>query len=132
MTSSKLYSRELMSIRRLKILSYSDEQICREYRIPIPTIQKAKKEIQRKAVEEFENKELHAFELAKLKDRLKEIIDNMDSIAKDKNVPLADRLNSERIKVEALALQRDAIEASISSPDPYSALEKIVEQHHLR
>jgi hypothetical protein len=129
MTSSKLYSRELMSIRRLKVLSYSDEQICREYRIPIPTIQKAKKEIQRKAVE---NKELHAFELAKLKDRLKETIDNMDSIAKDKNVPLADRLNSERIKVEALALQRDAIEASISSPDPYSALEKIVEQHRLR
>jgi hypothetical protein len=27
---------------------------------------------------------------------------------------------------------RDAIEASISSPHPYSALEKIVEQHHRR
>ena len=51
---------------------------------------------------------------AKWRDRLKEIVDNMDSIAKDQNVSYADRLNAERMKLEALAMLRDAIEASIS------------------
>jgi hypothetical protein len=59
---------------------------------------------------------------------MKLIIDNMDSIAKDKNVSPADRIKSESIKLDVLAMLRDAIEASISSRDPYSALEKIVEQ----
>jgi hypothetical protein len=52
----------------------------------------------------------------------------MDSIAKDPNVSLADRINSERVKLEALAILRDTIEASITSPDPQTALKKIVEQ----
>jgi hypothetical protein len=56
----------------------------------------------------------------------------MDSIAKDPKVSLADRLNSERIKVEALGKLQDVIEASISSPDPHTALEKIVEQSNRR
>jgi hypothetical protein len=66
------------------------------------------------------------------KDRLKIVIDTMDSIAKDKNVSLADRLKSESIKVEALAILRVAFESSISSPDPHSALEKIVEKSSRR
>jgi hypothetical protein len=66
--------------------------------------------------------------LAKLKHRLKIIIDSMDAIAKDQNVSHADRIKSESVKLEALAMLRDAIEATISSSDPYSALEKIVEQ----
>jgi hypothetical protein len=37
------------------------------------------------------------------------IIDSNDSIAKDENVSLADRLKSESIKVEAIAMLRDAI-----------------------
>jgi hypothetical protein len=64
--------------------------------------------------------------LTNLKDRLKIITDSMDSITKDKNVSLADRLKSESIKVEALGVLRDAVEASISSADPHSALEKII------
>ena len=67
-----------------------------------------------------------------MKDRLKVIIDNMDSIAKDQNVSYADRLKSERIKLEALAMLRDAIEASIISSDPHTALEKIVEKSNSR
>lgn len=51
----------------------------------------------------------------------------MDSITNDPNVSIADRLKSESIKLEALAMLRDAVEASISSPNPHSALEKIVE-----
>jgi hypothetical protein len=78
----------------------------------IPVIQRANKEIKRQATEEFANKESHAVELAKFKERLKIIVDSMDSIAKDNNVSHADRLNAERIKLDALALLRDAIEAS--------------------
>jgi hypothetical protein len=132
MSIRKLHSRDVMLIRRLKVFGWSDERIWKEYRIPIPIIQKAKKEIQRQAIEEFENKEMHAIELAKYKDRLNIVIDNMDLIAKDKNVSLADRIKSESVKLEALAILRDAIEASISSPDPHSALEKIVEQSSRR
>jgi hypothetical protein len=58
---------------------------------------------------------------------LKFIVDSMDSITKNPNVSIADRLKSESIKVEALAVLQDATEASISSFDPSSALEKIVE-----
>ena len=108
-------------------MGWSDYQIWKEYHIPIPVIQKAKKEIERQATEEFENKESHAVELAKFEERLKIIIDSMDSITKDPNVSLADRIKSESVKLEALAILRDAIEASISSPDPHSALKKIVE-----
>jgi hypothetical protein len=93
---------------------------------------KAKKEIERQAAEEFENKELDAVELATWKDRLKIIIDSNDSIAKDKNLLVADRLKSESIKLEALALLRDTIEASISSPDSKRALNKVVEQSGTR
>jgi len=59
---------------------------------------------------------------------LKFVIDSMDAIAKDKNVSHADRIKSEAIKLEALAMLRDAIVASISSSDPCSALKKIIEQ----
>jgi hypothetical protein len=45
------------------------------------------------------NKEIHAVELSKWRDRLKEIVDNMDSIAKDLSVSYADRLNAERMKL---------------------------------
>lgn len=65
--------------------------------------------------------------MAKLKHLLKFVIDNMDSMAKDPNVPLADRINSERVKLEALDMLRDAIEASIACSDPHSALKKIIE-----
>src|SRR6266508_2257756 len=127
-SSNKLHPREVMLIRRLWFEGWNDYRIWNEYRIPIPVIQKAKKEIERQAAEEFENKELHAVELARLKYLLKFVIDSMDSIAKDPNVSLADRINSERVKLEALAILRDTIEASIFSPDPYGALEKIIEQ----
>jgi hypothetical protein len=66
--------------------------------------------------------------LAMLKDRLRFVVDSMDSIVKDPNVSIDDRINSERVKLESLSLLRDTIEASISSPDPYSALAKIVER----
>jgi hypothetical protein len=118
----------VMLIRRLKVFGWSDERIWREYRIPIPLIEKAKKEIERQATEEFDNKEQHAVELAEFKERLKFIIDSADLMANDKNLSLTDRLNSERIKLDALAMLQDCIEASISSPDPNSALKKIVEQ----
>jgi len=121
-----------MLIRRLWVWGWSDEQIWREYRIPIPLIQKAKKEIERHAAEEFENKGQQAFELAKLKDRLKFIIDSNDAITNDPNVSPADRIKSEAIKLDALAMLQDVIEASISSPDPHTALEKIVEQSNRR
>ncbi len=117
-----------MLIRRLKVFGWSDERIWNEYHIPIPVIQKAKKEIERQAMEEFNDKEQHAVELAKFKDRLKFIVDAADSITKDKNLSPADRLNAERIKLEALAMLQNAVIASISSSDPRSALEKIVEQ----
>jgi predicted nucleotide-binding protein len=84
--------------------------------------------IEKQATEEFENKEMQAFELAKFKERLKFIIDSNDAIARDKNVSLTDRLKSEAIMLDALAMLRNAVEASISSSDPYSALKKIVEQ----
>ena len=58
---------------------------------------------------------------------MKFVTDSMNSITKDPNVSLADRINSEHVKLEALVILRDAIEASISSPDPHSALKKIVE-----
>jgi hypothetical protein len=67
-------------IRRLKVFGWSDERIWREYRIPLPIIKKAKKEILGQAVEEFANKESHVVELAKFEERLKFIIDNMDAI----------------------------------------------------
>jgi hypothetical protein len=121
-----------MLIRRLLVWGWTDERIWKEYRIPISTIQKAKNEIEKQAIEEFENKAFHAVELARFKDRMKFIIDSMDSITNDPNVPLADMINSEKVKLDALAMLRDAIEASISSSDPYSALEKIVEQSRIR
>jgi hypothetical protein len=128
MSIRKLHPRDVMLIRRLWFEGWTDYRIWKEYRIPISVIQKAKKEIARQATEEFEDKELHAVDLAKLKHLSRVIIDSMDSIAKDPNVSLADRINSERTKVEALAVLRDTIEASISSPDPHSALRKIIEQ----
>src|ERR687897_3828620 len=105
----KLHQLDVMLIRRLKVFGWSDYQIWKKYRIPIPVIQKAKKEIERQATEEFDNKGVHAVELAKLKDRLQIIIDSNDSIAKDMNVSLADRIKSESIKLEALAILRGAI-----------------------
>jgi hypothetical protein len=45
---------------------------------------------------------------------------------------LADRIKSEAVKLEALAMLQDAIEASISCPDPHSLLKKIVEQSSSR
>jgi hypothetical protein len=56
----------------------------------------------------------------------------MNSIAKDENVSPADRWKAESNKVEALALLRDDIEASISSPDPSTAIKKIVERSSRR
>ncbi len=129
-SSSRLHPREVMLIRHLKIMGWSDYQIWKDYHIPIPVIQKAKKDIERQATEEFENKEIHAVELSKWRDRLKEIVDNMDSIAKDLSVSYADRLNAERMKL--LAMLRDAIEASISSSESHTALEKIVEKSNSR
>jgi hypothetical protein len=117
-----------MLIRRLLVWGWSEERIWQEYRIPIPVIQKAKKKIERQAFEEFNNKEMLAFELAKLKDRLMFIIDSNEAIARDKNVSLADRLKSEAIKLESLAMLRNAIDASISSSDPHTALKKIVKK----
>jgi hypothetical protein len=131
-SNNKLHPREVMLIRRLWFWGWSDYQIWQEYRIPFPVIQKGKDEIERQATEEFENKELQAAELAKLKHLLKLVIDNMDSIANDKNVSHADRIKSESVKLEALAILRDATEDSITSEDPYSALKKIVEQSSRR
>src|SRR5688572_4665545 len=116
-SNSKLHQREVMLIRRLWFWGWSDYQIWKEYRIPFPVIQEDKNEIERQATEEFENKALHAVELAKFKERLKFVIDSMDAIAKDPNVSHADRIKSEAVKLEALAMLRDAIEASITSPD---------------
>ena len=61
-------------------------------------------------------------------ERLKFVIDNMDAISKDPNVSYADRIKSEAVKLEALAMLRNAIEGSISSSDPHTALKKIAEQ----
>src|SRR5918999_5127782 len=97
-TSIKLHTREVMLIRRLWVWGWSDERIWKEYCIPIPVIQRAKKVIERQAFEEFNNKEMQAFELAKFKDRLTFVIDSNDAITKDPNVSLADRLKSESIK----------------------------------
>jgi hypothetical protein len=52
----------------------------------------------------------------------------MDSITKDPNVSLADRLKSEAIKLDALAILQNTIEASITSSEPHTALKKIVEK----
>ena len=130
--NNKLHPREVMLIRRLWFEGWSDYQIWKKYRIPFPLIQKAKDEIERQATKRFENKEMLASELARLKHLLKLVVEYMDSIAKDPKVSLADRLNSERIKVEALGKLQDVIEPSISSPDPHTALEKIVEQSNRR
>jgi hypothetical protein len=130
--SSKLHPREVMLIRRLWFEGWTDYQIWKEYRIPIPVIQRAKDEIERQATEEFENKKLHAVELARLKHLLKLVIDTNDVITKDPNVSRADRQKSESIKLEALAILRDTTEASITSPDPHSALEKIIERSRVR
>jgi hypothetical protein len=86
--SKKLHPREVMLIRSLKVLGSSDESIWRKYRIPIPVIQKAKDEIERQATEEFENKEMHAVSLARLKHLLKIIIDSNHAITKDPKVSL--------------------------------------------
>ena len=57
-----------MLIRRLWFWGWSDYQIRKkEYRIPFSLIRKAKKEIERQATEEFNNKESHAAELAMFK-----------------------------------------------------------------
>jgi hypothetical protein len=130
--SSKLHPREVMLIRRLWFWGWSDYQIWKEYPIPISVIQKAKNEIERQATEEFENKEQHAVELAMFKERFKFVIDSMDSMAKDKSLSHTDRINAETIKLEALAMLHIAIVASITSPDPHSALEKIVERSSSR
>jgi hypothetical protein len=103
-SSSKLHQREVMLIRRLWFEGWTDDNIWKEYRIPFPVIQKAKDEIERQAAEEFENKGQHAVELAMFKERLKFVIDSMDSIANDPNVSHADRINSESVKLEALAM----------------------------
>jgi ribosome-associated translation inhibitor RaiA len=132
MSIRMLHPRDVMLIRRLKVNGWSDERIWKEYRIPFPVIQKAKNEIERQATEEFENKGQHAVELAMFKERMKFITDSMDSIAKDKNMSYADKIKFERIKLDALAMLQGAIEASISSSDPYSALEKIVERSSRR
>jgi hypothetical protein len=116
-SNSRLQPREVMLIQHLKIMGWSDYQIWKDYHIPIPVIYKARKEIERQAAVEFDNKEMHAVELAKLKHLLKIVIDSMDAIAKDPNVSIADRLKSESIKLEALAMLRDAIEVSISFSD---------------
>jgi hypothetical protein len=129
MTSKKkLHQRDVMLIRRLKVRGLSGERIWSEYRISIPVIQRAKDEIERQATEEFESKEHHAVELANYRDRLKIIIDGADSIIKHKNLSIADRIKFERIMLELLAMLQDAIEASIISPNPRSALKKIIEQ----
>ena len=83
-------------------------------------------------IDEFDNKESYAVELARFKERLKFIVDSMDSIIKDPNVSIADRIKSESVKSEALAMLRDATEAAISSPDPHSALKKIFERSSRR
>lgn len=129
---SKLHPRDVMLIRRLKVDGWSDERIWKEYRIPVPLIEKAKKEIGRQAMKEFENKEQHTVELANYKERLKFIIDSVDSIAKDKNLSHADRIKFETIKLEVLAMLQVATEASVSCPDQYSALKKIVERSNNR
>jgi hypothetical protein len=59
-------------------------------------------------------------------------VDSMESIAKDPNVSSADRIKSEAVKLEALAMLQDAIEASISCPDAHSVLKKMVEQSSSR
>lgn len=76
-TSIKLHPREVMLIQHLKVMGKSDYQIWKDYHIAIPIIQKVKKEIERHAVEEFDNKEKHAVDLAIWKDRLKLIIVNI-------------------------------------------------------
>lgn len=131
-SSNKLHPRDVMLIRRLKVFGLSDYQIWKEYRIPLPVIQKANKEIERQATEEFENKEQHAVELEKFKARLKFIIDSADLMANDKNLSHADRLDAERIKLDSLAMLQVATEASITSPDPRIALKKIVERSNNR
>lgn len=131
-SSSKLHQREVMLIRRLWFGGWNDYRIWKEYRIPFPVIQKAKGEIERQATKEFENKESHAVELAKFKDRLKFVIDNMDAIANDPHVSHADRIKSETVKLEALAMLQNVIEASISSSDPPTALKNIVERSSRR
>jgi hypothetical protein len=51
--------------------------------------------------------------LAKLKHRLKVVIDSMDSITKDPNVSLTDSINFERVKLKAPAILRETIELNI-------------------
>ena len=63
---------------------------------------------------------------------MKFIIDSADSIAKDPDVSPADRIKSESIKLEALGMLKDAIEASMSCHDPHSTLEKIAEEKRQR
>jgi hypothetical protein len=130
--SSKLHQREVMLIRRLWFEGWTDHNIWKEYRIPFPVIHKAKDKIERQAAEEFENKEMHAVELVRFKHRLKIVIDCMDSMTNDRTISTADRINAERIKLDALAMLQDATQASISSPDPQTALKKIVEQSNSR
>lgn len=127
-SNRKLHPREIMLIQRLWFRGWSDYQIWKEYRIPIPVIQDAKKQIERQAVEEFSNKDLDAVELAKLKDILKSGIDHMDAIAKDRKATIAQKLQAEQVKLQAIANLKDVIVASINSPDPTSAGKKIIEQ----
>src|SRR3712207_68572 len=109
-SSNKLHSREVMLIRQLLVWGWSEERIWKDYRIPLTVIEKAKKEIERQALEDFENKGQQAFELGKLKDRLKFVIDSADSITKDENLSRADRIKFETIKLDAIAVLGDAIE----------------------
>jgi hypothetical protein len=52
---------------------------------------------------------LATVEIAKFKERLKFIIYNMDATAKDPNVSHAERIKSEAIKLDALAMLQNAI-----------------------
>jgi len=60
MSVRKLHPRDVMLIRRLEVFGWSDYQIWKKYRIPIPVIQKTNKDIERQATEEFDNKGVHS------------------------------------------------------------------------
>jgi hypothetical protein len=67
---------------------------------------------------------MHAVELARLKHLLKFVIDSNDAITKDPNVSHADRLKSEIIKLEALAMLQVAITAGIATIVAVVAIKK--------
>ena len=75
-SSSRLHPPEVMLIRHLKIMGWSDYQIWKDYHIPITVIQKANKDIERQAVEEFDNKDKHEVELGDLYPQATDQIDH--------------------------------------------------------